>query len=552
MKTNLNKKYKDRDPMETVQIITDFFIKEGYNIEIIENEKTKANSFWCRIVLKNQEGKVVLGQNGKGTTLEYSLASGHAELYERYCANFHIQNFYDVYKYLNNNKKDFGYFHEKNEKYLTFEEIQSFSNRVNIAISYLDNSTKNYYLETLALLYNKNKTIPCSYFYNLDPNKSGKYFNEYMLLELTGSDGTAAGNTIEEAITQGLSEVYEHYVSEAIFKDSYIREYYELDLNQIPLSPYLINLIFNIKNQDDIILHIFDLSYNFKMPVILGTLHNKKTNTWSISLGASPIFEIALERVLTEAYQGAYSLDKRLKDTKLLMIPFNNIDNIDVMLKSHFSSVGDSDCLPEQILLRSVKINEYNKNIFLLNQEYTNKELNEYFIKLNKMNNFDIYIKDISKCKEIKAVRVFLANKEVFSFRYKFQKPNSYKDNFDIAQIFLNYLKTDNFNFNKYQNIKQNNTYLEKDPFLRIDISSTQTFYDSLRQFLYFNNEDNNSIEIKKFIYLHDYLLKEKYSLIEINYIFINILLLPPIDNNDLININNIEYWFKKIFLNNF
>ena len=40
------------------------------------------------------------------------------------------------------------------------------------------------------------------------------YLNPHIINKIIGSDGLAAGNTLEEAIVQGLSEIYEHYVTD--------------------------------------------------------------------------------------------------------------------------------------------------------------------------------------------------------------------------------------------------------------------------------------------------------------------------------------------------
>lgn len=549
MKTSLNNKYKDRDPMETVQIIKDFFKSEGYNLEVFNCEKTNAETYWCRIIIKDNLGNEILGQNGKGTTLEYCLASGYAELYERYCAGFHIRNFYEQYKYYQKEKTLI-----KNEKFLTFSEILNSSSRLFNAINFIDKKKKNYYLKTFALIYNENNKIPCTYFYNLDPKKKGAYFNDFLLLNLFGSDGTAAGNTIEEAITQGLSEVYEHYVAEQLFKCNKDLIFYELDLNQLSLSPYLLKMFYNIKNNDQINFHIFDLSYTFNMPVILGTFHNKKTNTWSMNLGASPIFEIALERVLTEEYQGTSSLNIKFQDKKVIMAPFRHISNIDRLLNNNSSDIADSDSLPEKILLNTKKINNYNNEIFLINNYYSNIELNQYFIELNKKNNFEVFIKDISKSEKIKAVRVYVANQDIFSFSYKYNKKWNSKLNFEVSKLFIEYLEDNKFNFKKYQKIKRKNIYLSNDPFPYLKINNIKLFKKQLKLLLYSNFflYEKNYSKIKYFLYLNDYIIKKEYSFDEIKIIFNNILLINDLCQDDINNINKIEYWFKQLFLNNF
>ncbi|MGN1342703.1 MAG: YcaO-like family protein [Bacilli bacterium] len=49
-------------------------------------------------------------------------------------------------------------------------------------------------------------------------------------------------------------------------------------------------------------LYIIDFSYNFNVPVLMALIVNRRTNTITVNLGASPIFDIALERTLTELY----------------------------------------------------------------------------------------------------------------------------------------------------------------------------------------------------------------------------------------------------------
>ena len=119
--------------------------------------------------------------------------------------------------------------------------------------------------------------------------------------KILGSDGLAAGNTIEEAAVQGMSEIYEHYVTDRIYYEKNT-VYYELNLDKMlpSLSNYLVEIITNIK-KEGYSLSILDLSYNFNMPVLMSIVIDKN-HLMYIDLGAAPTFEIALERTLTEIY----------------------------------------------------------------------------------------------------------------------------------------------------------------------------------------------------------------------------------------------------------
>jgi ribosomal protein S12 methylthiotransferase accessory factor YcaO len=83
-KVNLQNKYKDNTPEATVKNITNFFNSKGYEIEVKKIREPVPGIWWCRVNLK-YNGILLTGSNGKGTSKEYALASGHSELYERYC-----------------------------------------------------------------------------------------------------------------------------------------------------------------------------------------------------------------------------------------------------------------------------------------------------------------------------------------------------------------------------------------------------------------------------------------------------------------------------------
>ena len=84
MVTNLQNKYKDRTPELTVALIKDFFLNKGFTLEEKEVKNPMPNTWWCRINLKYNDIEIQ-GANGKGTSQSFALASGYAELYERYC-----------------------------------------------------------------------------------------------------------------------------------------------------------------------------------------------------------------------------------------------------------------------------------------------------------------------------------------------------------------------------------------------------------------------------------------------------------------------------------
>lgn len=116
-----------------------------------------------------------------------------------------------------------------------------------------------------------------------------------------GSNGGAAGNTMEEAVVQAISEIMERYHKQRIIREG-------ISLPDIPES-----VIEQCKTAYGIIktlrekgLKIFvkDCSLDTRFPVVCVYYVDEKTGRYHTHFGAYPVFEIALERTLTETFQG--------------------------------------------------------------------------------------------------------------------------------------------------------------------------------------------------------------------------------------------------------
>ena len=115
------------------------------------------------------------------------------------------------------------------------------------------------------------------------------------------SNGMAAGNTLMEARTQALSEIFERYVKYRIISEG-------LCLPEVPDE--VISRFPNIRAGIDGLrkagfgILVKDASLGGKYPVMNVTLVHPKDQGVFSSYGAHPRFEIALERAMTELLQG--------------------------------------------------------------------------------------------------------------------------------------------------------------------------------------------------------------------------------------------------------
>ena len=88
IETCLNNHYKDRQPEETIQIIKQFFLDRGFFIK--EEPLIGESGTWSYKIALLFNNDTILMSNGKGMTQSFALASGLAELYERFCTKLNI------------------------------------------------------------------------------------------------------------------------------------------------------------------------------------------------------------------------------------------------------------------------------------------------------------------------------------------------------------------------------------------------------------------------------------------------------------------------------
>lgn len=527
MNNNFNKG-KDLSPESTIENIKNFFSLKNYNLKI-KKYSTKYNTYYCHIDLFYQN-QFILSSNGKGTNESYCLASGLAELYERYCSLIvpfsKYLVYYDMILY---NKLNKNYFLSKDEKFLSLTEILEEPNIKYFYEKYLSNYNNIYHYFNI-----KYDNIFIGLPYKNIINDKIKYYDPRILYTLYGSNGLAAGNTFEEAFIQGLSEIFERYImSEFFYNEQEI--YYNIDFNILDLN--LQNIIKSIEEENKKI-YILDLSYNFNLPVCLVIVCDKNNFSISYNFGSSPNFNIAVERCLTELYQGFIQEDY---DNKI-QLPFKNTDISSVCIDC-FHHSQTCEYINENIFKKIIIKNEYNKKYFY--EENTNIYYLNKYKNILKNNNIQCYYKDFSQDPNIKTLHIYTD----LNLNYIYNKCNYNFNNCELS----NFLNKSEKIFNILKNILNNQNNLNDNNISILDEKELILFNilfpgDNLN--LYNNNEKtyNNLIEIllnyynldlkyllsnikdikiknnyKKYLTLLQYIQSKKYSDQEILEIFNNI-----------------------------
>ena len=381
-------RYKDKSPLDTVNYIKRILDKLGVRIEETTGESSYG-TYWVH--LKGYYKKALVGiSNGKGSTKEFALASGYAEFMERIQNQLQSNSIAPLSTDFFSGNNKFRFMAHQNEKYLSAEEV--INSNGDIINSFLDFYGRNYYYNILKFheekIFNK-RGLVCVPFNKLNDHSYVEYIPQIIRISVLTSNGMCAGNTKEEALTQGLSEIFERYVQLQIAN-------HDIEVPTIPnedikyINKEIYNIIKNIeKNNKEYKITIKECSLGCDFPVIAVILMNKKTKKYFVNFAASPIFDIALERCLTEIFQGA---DIEFLEKNSLS-PFLYFDEQDANRENNFQlMITGVGTYTNRFMLG----NNYNYTIKHFSDKKTNAEFLDYYLQLCKKNNATIYIADLT------------------------------------------------------------------------------------------------------------------------------------------------------------
>lgn len=332
-------KHKDRAPQDTIFEIQSILNKAGLFPVLHHIEKEFDGACSNRVTLYPTS----LGTNGKGTDELFATASGYGELMERIQNNLLAPG--GMFKCL----KDYGGFScYRDEKEITLTELieqkdSCLDNFFRIMGRVTADDKLDFLREINGSIYartdDKITVIP---FADVTENKL-----VWLPLNFTyafyGSNGMAAGNTLEEAFVQAMSEIFERHVNKKVV-------YGEVVPPEIPreyLREYSFwNLIEQIESGGNYEVSVRDCSLGKNYPVTATIIIDKSRGTFGIKFGAHPSFAVSVERNLTESLQGKKmqmftSMNMIGSDSDALRL--NNLPNITKMGYGIYSAKLFSD-----------------------------------------------------------------------------------------------------------------------------------------------------------------------------------------------------------------
>jgi ribosomal protein S12 methylthiotransferase accessory factor len=286
---------KDLPVEQTIANMTEMLADLGMKIEISSWRNIVPNVWSLHI---RDAASPMCFTNGKGASKESALCSALGEFIERLNNNF----FYND-QFFGTDIANSEFVHYPNEKWFALTKNDA------LPTGMLDDYCLDIYNPDDELFGshlidtnsgNKDRGI-CSIPYTRKSDGETVYFPSNLIENLFLSNGMSAGNNLQEAHVQCLSEIFERAVKRQIIED-------EIVLPDVPMQvlekyPSILAGINGLEEQGFPIV-VKDASLGGQFPVMCVTLMNPKTGGVFASFGAHPSLEVALERSLTELLQG--------------------------------------------------------------------------------------------------------------------------------------------------------------------------------------------------------------------------------------------------------
>jgi len=375
-------KYKDELPIRTINRIRSILGELG----ILTIETAWQNSvkgfYSVSVVIQNTS----LTTNGKGTSYEYALASAYGELMERLQNQAAFRLGFDVSPRALQYMK---FYYAPDETCMTIDDII--------------NSTEDWLIRQLSRLpatADKRallkiwqsvsyEDIPADFialpYVNLS-NDSISHIPIKMISKMYMSNGMCAGNTPEEAIVQGISEILERNVNKQVVKDKVVPP--AIPRQYIARFPPINAMLSSLESSGNFHVIIKDCSLQQDFPVVGVICIDISDQSYFVRFGAHPIFEIAVERTLTELLQG--------QDIHRMMgvREFSYKNEVDRHPGNMMGIlVNGSGVYPTEFFGGG-----YNDQFqgFINPPGAGNKELLKYLVDLLDKHGYDIFIRDVS------------------------------------------------------------------------------------------------------------------------------------------------------------
>ncbi len=288
---HIDEKFKDAPPSATIARIRGILAE--MEIELVEDWLNTGVEHCYALNVRAKDG--FLFANGKGVTRELALCSAYGEFIERLQCGL----FFYKFRTLEDDPVLNLHSYAPDARYVSKEELLHDSEWMEpICKTY--GVTKQAIAELCQMYANSEKILTLPY-YDIFGKKS-VHLPAAFVEHIYCTNGCCAGNTREEAWIHALSEIMErHCCIKMMCTDKALPAIPEEVLSRFSKVRRILE---QVREQGDFTVEVLDCSHNLGYPVIATRIINKKTHRYVVNPAADPILEIAIERSMTELFQG--------------------------------------------------------------------------------------------------------------------------------------------------------------------------------------------------------------------------------------------------------
>lgn len=304
---DINIRFKDFPPEVTVARIKGILEDLGIRLTEYWNDSGIENCWSLRV---NSDTLFPCGSNGKGVSKELARASAYGEFIERIQCGMLLYKYQSITRDPRLNLQSYA----PDGKYMSVQELIQNGEWMDYIIKTHGGGLTRAKIAEHCRIYGCADdgmvwTVP---FYSLFDEKI-VYLPAGFVEHIYSANGCCAGNTREEAWIHALSEIMERNntisiltgkKSAPIIPDEVIKQY--------PTAYRILEAIRATGNFD---VQILDFSQGSGYPVVATRLIEKNAHSYNINIASDPVFEIAIDRTLTESFQGRKLQGFRLKHT---------------------------------------------------------------------------------------------------------------------------------------------------------------------------------------------------------------------------------------------
>jgi len=389
---NLRRPYKHAEPGTTIDRIRG--ILSELDCDVYETLWGNPYSGIYSVRLATELRNGTIGQNGKGRTKAYTLASAYAEFIERLQSGL-INNF--SRRFHEQVKAETGFYYYPDERILSQPEFDSLPADYLADIGASSHGTRKsseYYERLRRNGYEGCIAVP--FFDTLHHNVVYLPYN--LTMGMVGSNGMAAGNTVAEGLFQGICELCERFAAVVIYNQ-------RLTPPTVPRS-FLANfpaewrIIEEIEGSGNYEVIVKDFSCGQKFPVIGVIIRDRHKELYRLNAGADTCFSVALSRCLTEIHQGVANLERF--EEHLLPIPhtdqkyFLNDDpaSLAERRKEFLQFIIDGRGQFPRSLFEDRETYQFDPSVFVPRSSY--EEEVRYLVHLLHQLGHNVYLRDVS------------------------------------------------------------------------------------------------------------------------------------------------------------